>query len=456
MTIRSCGPSASFRRDEELRETFQSKFTHFLVDEYQDIEPAQELVVRMLAAPHDQLFCVGDEDQTLYAFRRASVERMLCFDSHYPGLQRFALGFNYRCPPDVVEASARLIKRNRLRFPKTIKSDPERSDDNTIEAFAVTREQHYGAKAVAATLATKKRDEVVVLARTRNALRPVALACVRDNIPIDGPKELFEPSYVLRALRCHLQLALFPEQATAELVGWVCRTPGRGIPFNSGKEGPIAQKLRKTKDFETAFKGMGPPTWNREKDDDGRRMLWAPAKLFTELAAKRSAVEAVALLRKRGGLDAWFSQDEGLYGLDEFALDDLESAARAAEDIDARRADGAELKEGSSSLMRFHTWAAQQEKALAGRKDEENGIELRTIHGAKGCEWPHVIVVRCDDGHLPHRRSLEVSPEDEARGEGIEAERRLAYVAFTRAEERLQLYYDAECPSCFLKQAKLR
>jgi DNA helicase II / ATP-dependent DNA helicase PcrA len=445
------------RSNKHLRETFQRKFTHVLVDEYQDIEPAQELVVRMLAAPDDQLFCVGDEDQTLYAFRRASVERILYLDSYYPGLQRCALGFNYRCPPDVVKASAKLIRKNQRRFQKKkINADPERTDRNTIETFAASREQHYGAKAIASTLKTKKRGDIAVLARTRNALRPVALACARKDIPIDGPKELFEPSYALQALRCHLQLVLFPENATAELVGWVCRTPGRGIPFNSGGEGPIAEKLKAKRDFEAAFAGMKPPTWNWDRDERGRRVLWAPGELFTELAAKRSAAEAVALLRDHGGFDAWFGQDEGLYGVDEFALDDLESATRAAEDIDARFAERAELRESSSPLKLFHAWAAEQEEALAGRKDETNGIELRTIHGAKGCEWPQVIVVRCEDGHLPHRRSLEVSPEDMARGEGMEAERRLAYVAFTRAKQRLQLYYDPEVPRRFLKEAGIR
>ena len=76
-----------------------------LVDEYQDIEPAQEQLVRILAAPQDDLFCVGDDDQTLYGFRRASVRRMIDLDLAYPGLDRVALAHNYRCPPRIVTAS---------------------------------------------------------------------------------------------------------------------------------------------------------------------------------------------------------------------------------------------------------------------------------------------------------------------------------------------------------------
>jgi ATP-dependent exoDNAse (exonuclease V) beta subunit len=92
--------------------------------EHQDIEPARELLVRILAVPHDQLFCVGDEDQTLYAFRRASVERIICLDMLYPALRRIALEIDYCCPATVVAACARLIAHNTVRFPKRIDAAP--------------------------------------------------------------------------------------------------------------------------------------------------------------------------------------------------------------------------------------------------------------------------------------------------------------------------------------------
>ena len=110
----------ALREDADLRRRWQSRFEQVLVDEYQDIEPAQELLVRILAAPDDGLFCVGDEDQTLYGWRRASVRRIIELELAYPGLQRVSLAHNYRCPPDVVEASRRLIEHNEIRFPKPI------------------------------------------------------------------------------------------------------------------------------------------------------------------------------------------------------------------------------------------------------------------------------------------------------------------------------------------------
>ena len=115
------------RSDRRARERWQSAFEHVLVDEYQDIEPAQELLVRILAAPHDDLFVVGDEDQTLYGWRRASVHRMIDLDAAYPALRRVALEHNYRCTPEVVAAGAALIANNRLRFAKPITPAPGRT-----------------------------------------------------------------------------------------------------------------------------------------------------------------------------------------------------------------------------------------------------------------------------------------------------------------------------------------
>ncbi len=117
----------ALRADAALRARWQTRFEHVLVDEYQDIEPAQELLIRILAAPQDALLAVGDDDQTLYGFRRASVRRMLELDRAYPGLERVALAHNYRCPPAVVEASRALIDHNAVRFPKRIEPAPGRT-----------------------------------------------------------------------------------------------------------------------------------------------------------------------------------------------------------------------------------------------------------------------------------------------------------------------------------------
>jgi len=415
--------------DAKAREHWQQKWECLLVDEYQDIEPAQELLVRILAAPEDQLFCVGDEDQTLYAFRRASVQRIICLDELYPGLERIALGVNYRCPEAVVAASARLIAVNEIRFPKPIAASASERPE-TITLHPVTRINDAAAR-VAQTLASRQRGEIVVLARTSNALRPVALACADQGVKIDGPPKLFSAWGARIALQSHLQVALERVQVSTELVKAVCQTPGRSL--KDGKATAIAVDLRAGASFHDAFVGIKAPA-------RGRGKLLAPGDLFTRLADCVSAQAAVELLRDGGGLDDWFAESDGMGGTDRFESETLEQAAGEAAGLTA-----------TEYLARLRHQANQ----LRLMRDEVHGVELATIHRSKGCQWPHVIVVACDDDVMPHARSAKVSVEDAARGEGIEAERRLAYVAFTRAREHLELHYDRGKPSRFLLEAGL-
>ena len=418
------------REDEQVRGQWQTRFQQLLVDEYQDIEPAQELIVRIVGAPHDQLFCVGDEDQTLYAFRRASVERIICLDGIYPGLQRVSLGVNYRCPGKVVEASRALIDRNRVRFPKTIDPGPGRAEDGLIVLHPVER-QAEDAGDTAKLLKTKRRGEVAVLGRTTNALRPLALACADIGVAIDGNPKLFEPMGARLALQQHLRLALHPEEATPQLVYRVCQTPARSL--NRGADRAIAESLRQGQHFETAFENVPAPR-------RGRGSLLAPGELFTLASECESAAEAVFALRGEGGLDAWFEESDDLGGLDQFECEVLERAEQEA---------------AGRTPAQFLNDLEQQAEKLRAIRDKDDGIEFLTIHGAKGRQWPQVIVVSCDEGSMPHARSLKVDPEQEAKGEGIEGERRLAYVAFTRAQERLDLHHDRERPSPFLAEAEL-
>jgi superfamily I DNA/RNA helicase len=417
------------REDAQVRGAWQNRFHQLLVDEYQDIEPAQELLVRLIAAPHDELFCVGDEDQTLYAFRRASVERIICLDGLYPGLRRVALGVNYRCPPSIVAASRTLIAVNQARFPKRIEPDPQRHQLGTIELCPAGRASD-AANRVAEKLATATRGAIVALARTTNALRPVALACADQGIPIDGPDRLFEPAGARRALEDHLRLALTPRQARERLVRRVCQTPARGARAAASR---IAGRLQAGESFTSAFAGVEAP-----KRGGGK--LLAPGELFTQLAACGDGAAAVALLRGPGGLDDWFEEEDRMAGLDQFECEVLDQAERDA----AKLTPHAYLRE-----------LERQSDKLRASRDKENGIELSTIHGAKGRQWTQVIVVACEEGVLPHARSLEVGAEEASRGEGIEAERRLAYVAFTRAQDRLEIYYDKTRPSRFLREADL-
>jgi superfamily I DNA/RNA helicase len=417
------------RTDPALRGRWQHQYQHVLVDEYQDIEWSQELLVRLIAAPQDQLFCVGDEDQTLYAFRRASVARIINLDGLYPGLQRVALMTNYRCPREVVMASRALIEHNHVRFPKEILPFQAGQSERTIERQTFSTQD--SAVVTAQALKEHVRGEIVVLGRTTDALRPAALSCADFGVPIDGPKKLFKPTGARLALEDHLRLALEPQAVDVQLIQRVCRTPARSASFTDVRR--ALEYLQAGESFEVAFEGVAAPR-------RGRGKLWAPGDLFATLATHAEAAEAIELLRTAGGFDEWFQDADRMGGLDQFECEVLEQAQR----------DAAGLSPGG-----YLRKLREQREKLENIRDPKHGIEFSTIHGAKGRQWSRVILLACDEDVLPHKRSLAVSAEELERGEGIEAERRLAYVAFTRAQQRLEIHHDKDRPSRFLSEAGL-
>ncbi len=165
---------ALLQDDARARERWQARFERVLVDEYQDIEPAQALLIGLLAAPHDSLFCVGDEDQCIYAWRRASVQRVIELDQTYPGLERYPLVRNYRCGRAITHASRRLIRHNRCRFRKPLHAGARQPGRIAVWPQA---DPARGAAFVAGLLQGAAPGEVAVLARTGSLLRAVHEAC---------------------------------------------------------------------------------------------------------------------------------------------------------------------------------------------------------------------------------------------------------------------------------------
>jgi DNA helicase-2/ATP-dependent DNA helicase PcrA len=425
------GAVRALREDAELRRRWQSRFSQVLVDEYQDIEPAQELLVRILAAPQDGFFCVGDEDQTLYGWRRASVRRILDLELAYPGLQRISLAHNYRCPPDVVEASRRLIEHNDIRFPKQIQATAAPAGDPAI-TLSMHETQPDGAHGIATVLAGGTRGDVAVLARTTNLLRTVALGCSLLGVRISAPEQVFEPAGARGALEAYVRLCVDPTDADAADVARVCRAPGRGLPLDAEEQ--VAASLRAGRSFTQSFAAVEVAAYQHTRLDEAGMTLDVLARIT-------DAGRFVGYLRGAGGLDDYFGEHERAFGgTERIEVEVLEQASRDA---------------AGKTIAEYAELLQSRSDALAAIRDDTHGIELTTIHRAKGCQWPEAHVFGCEEGQLPHARALEVSPEARAAGEGIEAERRLAYVAFTRAQRRLTLHSTTGVESRFLIEAGL-
>jgi ATP-dependent DNA helicase UvrD/PcrA len=422
------------QRDAALRERWQQRYDHVLVDEYQDIDPAQETLIQILAAPQDGLFAVGDEDQTLYAWRSASVERIVGLDGLYPGLQRVALDHNYRCPPEVVQRSRQIIEHNQRRFPKKILS----ADARTLPADPrpVIHRAYPSLDAAAADVARKlsvsRRGEIVVLARTSRMLRMCAQACVPLDVKISAPENVFEASGARAALEAYCRLLGDVQNARPQDVATVFRHPGRGLPF--GAEQPVARMLAQGMTFEHAIAGL------RDVAEHVRRRATVGARILdTALTLSVDAPRCIRYLRADGGLDQHFKEHEQLTGgIEQIEIELLQDAVKES---------------AGMSVAAYSRQLHQQSDALRAIRDDDNGIELTTVHRAKGRQWPTVIVFGCDEDQMPHKRSLDELLAGNP--DALEAERRVAYVAFTRAQQRLVVLTTTDNASRFCVEAGL-
>ena len=257
------------RDDQQMRRRWQAKYTCVLVDEYQDIEPAQERLVQTLAAPEDVLFAVGDEDQCLYAWRRASVERVIELDQTYPGLTRFALSRNYRCPESVVQASRSLIAHNVKRFAKSIEG--ARSDRGVITLAAASDREAQGAH-VARLVSGKGQGEVVNLARTTTVLADIAVGLAQAGVRFFGPERIKREAGDSSVLLSYLRLLGRPSAAREQDVEAVFRVPNRYLPDQAALN--VASGLRQGMSFAQAIDRLRiRDAWRIPKLSQGARLL---------------------------------------------------------------------------------------------------------------------------------------------------------------------------------------
>lgn len=343
-------------RNAELRGRWQARFTHLAVDEFQDVDAAQLRLVRILAEPQQNLFVVGDDDQTIYAWRLADVRRILGFSELYPDARRVQLATNYRCPPPVVAASRRLIAANAERFEKRIDATPgRRSEPTAIVMMASVGHDWPDRLGALAAAEAANGGGCCILARTRAELTPVALALLRAEQP---------------------HATTLPTPLEAEPVQALLRE-ARGLP---AAEPPFPALIRLR-----ALRG-----WRRGDGDDA------------------------------------------LGDDDHAALDALLGWATAFTRLDVF------LQAGDGVLAR-----------LTRLRDPAAPIELVTVHGAKGREWPTVVVIGFEEERFPNRRALQGATDPQR---AVEEERRLGYVALTRATRRLVLAFDPARPSRFLEE----
>jgi superfamily I DNA/RNA helicase len=345
--------------DPVLLARWRSRCAHLLVDEAQDLDRAQLRMALLLAAPANQVFFVGDDDQSIYGWRLADVRRVLALDEMLPELRRVDLEVNYRCPPTVVARAVRLVEHNQERFAKVIRAGP--------------------AAAGPVVLAPDSSDETVRIGR------------VFGHWPVDD---------ATRAILARTNRELLPAISVAL---------DRRIPFRP----PAIELLVASPSVDAALE-----------------------------EADRATDPRLPLLVRLEAVRARWSQAPA-------------AATHADRDPDEPRpADIAAALVGwaipYAGLRELREAVAARRAALVELCRDDAALTLATAHGTKGLEFDHVAVIGLDAGRFPSRRSV---TDSEDPGRALEEERRLAYVAWTRARKSLTLVYDPLAPSQFMLEA---
>ncbi len=425
------------RAHELLRDTpallahYRARFREILVDEFQDTNAIQYAFVRVLAGDSGHVFVVGDDDQAIYGWRGAKVENVQRFLKDFPGAQTIRLEQNYRSTANILGAANAVIAHNPDRIGKQLWTDS--GDGDPIDLYASYNEVDE-ARYVVERARQWVRDggsynEVAVLYRSNAQSRAFEEALIAEQVPyrVYGGMRFFDRAEIKDALAYLRMLTNRSDDAAFERA---VNTPVRGIGDRTLDEVRRLARVQSLSLWEAAMLA----SQGSELAARARNALAGFLTLVNQLSAETGEMELkerIDHVLARSGLREHWSK-ESRSGLDSESrtenLDELVSVASRF----TRPADDEE-SQGMSELVAFLAYAsleAGEGQAQAG----EDGMQLMTLHSAKGLEFPLVFLVGLEDGLFPSSRSLEESGR-------LEEERRLAYVGITRARHKLVLSY---------------
>lgn len=394
---------------------WQKKFRYILIDEFQDINRLQYEIIRMLAAPEDNLFTVGDDDQSIYKFRGAKPEIMLNFAKDYPNSRQILLDMNYRCTQQIVEGALRVIKNNKKRYEKDLKASHRGGEPVCVKSFLDVREEN---EAVVSEILLKhekeglKFSEMAVLYRTNTGSRQLLTRLMEYNIPFrmkDNIPNLFE-HWIARDILSYIRVAKGIGGRSDFLR--IINRPKRYISRQCLEAYPLT--------IESI----------RDKCGDREWMIQRVDRLAYDLNALREMTPfaAVNYIRYAIGYETYLDAYAKMRRL---KLEDLLELVN-------------ELSENAREYETFEAWKAyidnygQSLKQQARRKDAKavDSVVLSTMHSAKGLEYDTVFIIDANEGVVPHKKAV--------MAEDLEEERRMFYVAMTRAKSHLHIYFTKE------------
>lgn len=419
----------------EVLYKWQNRFTHIMIDEFQDTNYAQYEIIKKLGAIHENICVVGDDAQSIYAFRGATIQNIMNFEKDYPDLRVYKLEQNYRSSPYIVNAANEIIGNNKYQLKKTIWTD--RIDGFKIKV-AKNNAENDEAKMVADSIFELKmrqhlqNSDFAILYRTNAQSRSFEEALRRMNIPykIYGGISFYQRKEVKDFL-CYLRLIVNPsdEEALKRIINY----PARGIGQTTIDRMVVAANQHNISMWQVAEN----PDYIQDLQGRTRQSLLNFAmmiKSFATQLAKKSAYELAALVGKQTGLVEELYKDKTAEGVSRY-----ENIQELLNGIKLYTENITEQEVSEDEVLPESDLAAylQQISLLTDMdndKDNVNTVKLMTVHASKGLEFPAVFVVGLEEGLFPSAMSLDSR-------EGLEEERRLFYVAITRAMHYLTLTY---------------
>ena len=445
-----------FRDHPQVLEKYRSFFQFVLVDEYQDTNFAQHLIVQRLCEQHRRICVVGDDAQSIYSFRGANIDNILQFKNQYPGCRIFKLERNYRSTQNIVNAANSLIHKNKEQIHKNVYSEKEEGSKVRISASYSDYEEGYAVASAINELRLRKDydyADFAILYRTNAQSRILEEALRKRGIPykIYGGLSFYQRKEI-KDIISYLRLIVNPhdEEAFKRVINYPSRgigdtTVGKVISAATDNNVSLWTVLNAPIDYDLPIN-----SGTAKKLTDFREMI----ERFIEQNTRLSAEEMAAIVVKESGIVSSLFQDRSVEGISK--QENLQELLKGiAEFCELRREEGVEQVSLADFLSEVSLLTDQDND-----KDEQaNKVTMMTVHAAKGLEFKNVFVVGLEEELFPSSMS-----KDNPRA--VEEERRLFYVAITRAEENCVLTYaksrfrngqSTMCsPSRFLKDIDVR
>lgn len=399
-----------FRSRPDVLAQWQKKFRYVLIDEFQDINRIQYDVIRMLAQPENNLFVVGDDDQAIYGFRGADSELMLGFGKDFPDAKQILLGMNYRSTANIVQNSLKLIENNVERYSKKLEANREGGSCLHIqEVKDPVEEAEYVLEEIQKCKENGiKEEEIAILFRVHTDARAVVEAMVERKIPFQMKEYLpnIYEHFIAKDIMAYFRLATGKRRRQDFLQ--VMNRPKRYLGRDSVSGSQVS--------FEDMRKFYCDKDWMIDRID---QFEWDVKMLM-----KMAPYAAIQYIRKRIGYDDFLKEYAFTHQINRSDLNEVL----------------AEIEEAAKAFSSVEEWFAHVEEyteTLKVKEKERNkprpGVRLMTIHASKGLEFKQVFLIAANEGRIPYQKAKT--------DKEIEEERRLFYVAMTRAKDFLKICY---------------